>query len=44
MEDQDTQIVKLTDRMKSMMEEESNHAPEKRLQTQEMINPPTKKV
>ena len=43
-QDQDARIVKITDRVKGMMDEESSHAPGKRPQVQEIVDLPSKQV
>lgn len=43
-QDQDARIVKLTDRVEGMMDEESSHAPGKRPQVQETVDHPLKQV
>ena len=41
-QDKDTQIVKITDRVEGMMDEESSHAPGKHPQVQETVDRPSK--
>ncbi|XP_049394574.1 uncharacterized protein LOC125858824 [Solanum stenotomum] len=43
-QDQDARIVKLTDRVEGMRDEESSHAPGKRPQVQETVDRPTNQV
>ena len=43
-QDQDARIVKITDRVKGMMDEESSHAPGKCPQVQKTIDCPSKQV
>ncbi|KAH0705960.1 hypothetical protein KY289_011036 [Solanum tuberosum] len=44
LQDQDARIVKLTDRVEGMMDEESSHTPRKRPQVQETVDRPIMQV